>query len=115
MTTGEVLTSWGEDMFFMPHMITVDQGGNVWLTDVGLHQVFKYSAEGKLLLTLGKKLEPGTGSSFCKPTQVFLFHGRKLEQCLPDSLSQKCRPLSDQGLLLTFLSCIQTWGEISIC
>ena len=54
----------------MPHMITVDQQGHVWLTDVGLHQVFKYDASGKLLLTLGKKLEPGTGSSFCKPTQV---------------------------------------------
>ena len=56
----------------MPHMITLDQAGHIWLTDVGLHQVFKFDAQGKLLLTLGKRLEPGSGSGelFCKPTQV---------------------------------------------
>ena len=56
----------------MPHMITVDQAGHIWLTDVALHQVFKYDSQGKLLLTLGKRLEPGSGSGemLCKPTQV---------------------------------------------
>ena len=67
---GEVLASWGSDFFYMPHMVTIDRWGHVWLTDVGLHQVFKFDATGKLLLTLGTKLEPGTGSSFCKPTHV---------------------------------------------
>lgn len=72
LCAGEVLASWGEELFFMPHMITVDQMGHIWLTDVGLHQVFKYDARGKLLLTLGKRLEPGsgTGNLFCKPTQA---------------------------------------------
>jgi streptogramin lyase len=46
-------------MFVFPHGITVDRGGNVWVTD-GLgqdgkgHQVFKFNSDGKLLLTLGK-------------------------------------------------------------
>ena len=54
----------------MPHMVTVDQWGFVWLTDVGLHQVFKFDPAGQLLLTLGQRLQPGSGASFCKPTQV---------------------------------------------
>ena len=27
----------------MPHMITVDGPGNVWIIDCGLHQVLKYA------------------------------------------------------------------------
>ena len=34
---------WGENMFWMPHGLTVDQYDNIWVTDVGLHQVFKVS------------------------------------------------------------------------
>ena len=71
----------------MPHMISVDQAGHIWLTDVGLHQVFKYDAQGKLLLTLGKRLEPGSGSGgmFCKPTQV-----SQQKQCLYSNCNALC-------------------------
>jgi len=65
-----VLSSWGEGLFRMPHMVTVDRWGAVWVTDVGLHQALKFDAHGRLLMTLGKRLESGTGDSFCKPTQV---------------------------------------------
>ena len=47
----------------MPHMITVDAGNNVWVTDVALHQVFKFAAyggDGKPVLILGTRFEPGT-------------------------------------------------------
>jgi len=50
--------------------------GNVWVTD-GLgrngkgHQVFKFSPEGKLLLTLGKAGQPGSGpDEFNAPSAV---------------------------------------------
>ena len=33
-------------MFFLPHMITVDAQNNVWVTDVALHQVFKFAPYG---------------------------------------------------------------------
>lgn len=39
--SGKLLHSWGKDMFYMPHDITVDMRGNFWVTDVALHQVFK--------------------------------------------------------------------------
>lgn len=40
-TTGEVISSWGKDMFYMPHGITIDHHSNTWITDVAMHQVFK--------------------------------------------------------------------------
>lgn len=52
--TGELLSSFGAGHFQIPHGLTIDAQDNLWVTDVGLHQVFKYSKDGKLLLSLGK-------------------------------------------------------------
>lgn len=69
--TGALLASWGEKMFIMPHGLTVDQRDNVWVTDVGLHQIMKFSHEGKLLLTIGERGVAGSDSShFNRPTDV---------------------------------------------
>jgi peptidylamidoglycolate lyase len=69
--TGQILNSWGAEHFIMPHGLTVDQNNNIWVTDVGLHQVFKFSHEGKLLMTLGQAKIPGTDSAhFNLPTDV---------------------------------------------
>jgi peptidylamidoglycolate lyase len=69
--TGELITEWGEGMFVMPHGLTVDSADNVWLTDVGRHQVFKFSHDGELLLELGEHRIPGTDSGhFNLPTDV---------------------------------------------
>ena len=68
---GSILKSWGENVFIMPHGLAVDQQNNVWITDVALHQVFKFSHEGKLLLTLGEASVPGNDSlHFNRPTDV---------------------------------------------
>lgn len=69
--SGKVLRSWGTGLFYMPHMITVDFDGNLWIVDVGLHQAIKFSPEGKQLLALGTRLTPGNNdTTLCKPTQV---------------------------------------------
>lgn len=69
--TGEVLNSWGADLFIMPHGLETDQENNIWVTDVALHQVFKFSADGKLLLSLGEAKVPGNDSShFNLPTDI---------------------------------------------
>lgn len=69
--TGKLLASWGENRFIMPHGLTIDSGGNVWLTDVGLHQVFQCTPEGKVLLTLGDASVPGADARhFNLPTDV---------------------------------------------
>ena len=69
--TGKILNSWGGNMFIMPHGLTVDKDNNVWVTDVGLHQVFKFSHEGKLLMKLGEAKIPGNDSlHFNRPTDI---------------------------------------------
>merc|ERR1711934_346973 len=60
----------GKDIFYMPHGLDIDGEGNIWVTDVGLHQVMKFSAGAtKPSLVLGEKFEPGSKpGQFCKPT-----------------------------------------------
>lgn len=58
-------------VFLLPHMISLDQEGNVWVTDTGRHQAFKFTQDGTLLLTVGVEGEPGGDHGhLCKPTQV---------------------------------------------
>ncbi|XP_050687178.1 peptidyl-alpha-hydroxyglycine alpha-amidating lyase 2-like isoform X4 [Eriocheir sinensis] len=70
--SGAVVRSWGAGHFLLPHGLTVDQRGNTWLTDVGLHQVFKFPPGGEEPeLILGEPRVPGSDNThFCKPTSV---------------------------------------------
>nr|CAD7459162.1 unnamed protein product [Timema tahoe] len=68
-TTGKVVYE-----FYLPHGLAVDPENNVWVTDVALHQVFKF-APGKgnhnPLLTLGESFVPSKDDHhFCKPTDI---------------------------------------------
>lgn len=64
---GRLIRQWGADLFVMPHSLTValDAAGetHLWLTDVGLHQVFKFDSAGHLLLTLGERGVAGADES----------------------------------------------------
>src|SRR5262249_3428670 len=40
--TGKLISSWGANTFLVPHGITIDAQNNVFLTDVGLQQIFKF-------------------------------------------------------------------------
>jgi DNA-binding beta-propeller fold protein YncE len=69
--TGKLLNSWGANHFVMPHGLNVDKDDNVWVTDVALHQVFKFTHDGQLLMTLGQSRQAGTDSThFNLPTDV---------------------------------------------
>jgi peptidylamidoglycolate lyase len=55
--TGELIKTFGEDKFIIPHGLSVDPQDNVWVTDVGSQQIHKLSHEdGAALLSIG---EPG--------------------------------------------------------
>ena len=41
--SGKPVSSFGKDLFLMPHGLTVDNEGNIYVTDVGLHQVMRVS------------------------------------------------------------------------
>jgi sugar lactone lactonase YvrE len=94
--SGTLVKSFGAGLMIFPHGIHVDRDGNIWVTDgqdnsprrargappdaplppapatkIG-HQVFKFSPEGKLLMTLGTKggaREPGY---FYQPNDVLV-------------------------------------------
>lgn len=71
--TGAVAYEWGKNLFYMPHGLTIDHSGNVWVTDVGLHQVMKFNKNNRTspALVLGTAFQPGNSQTkFCKPTAV---------------------------------------------
>jgi sugar lactone lactonase YvrE len=64
-TSRKLVKSFGKGMFLQPHGLHVDPDGNIWVTDSGPFyeagktegkgfQVFKFTPDGKLLMTLGK-------------------------------------------------------------
>jgi sugar lactone lactonase YvrE len=97
--SGKLVRSFGQGLIASPHGIHIDRDGNIWVTDwqdnlprrargaaadsplppmpskvVG-HQVYKFSPDGKVLLTLGKAGgnrpgEPEDPSSFYQPNDV---------------------------------------------
>ena len=70
-STGKILASWGSNQFKKPHGLSVDQNDNIWLTDVTLQQIFKFSHDGQLLMTIGEKDVPGKDRKhFDQPTDV---------------------------------------------
>lgn len=80
--SGKFVRSFGAGMFVHPHGLYIDPKGNVWAID-GFggnvaktpqgHQVFKFSPEGKLLLTLGTAGVKGNGpNTFNTPSDVIV-------------------------------------------
>src|SRR5579872_4815957 len=76
--SGKLLESFGEGLFVFPHGIFVDRSGNIWITDAQGkdgkgQQVFKFSPQGKVLLTLGKAGVAGDGEdTFNQPSDVLV-------------------------------------------
>ena len=79
---GRLLKSFGAGMIAWPHGMYVDRAGNVWVTDatgignipegVG-HVIYKFSPEGGLLMTLGRKGVAGDGPDvFNQPSDVLV-------------------------------------------
>jgi sugar lactone lactonase YvrE len=74
--SGKLLRSFGKEMFVQPHGMTIASDGNIWVTDAQGkdgkgHQIFKFSPDGKVLMTLGKAGVAGEGPDvFNGPTDV---------------------------------------------
>ncbi|GFN80589.1 peptidyl-glycine alpha-amidating monooxygenase [Plakobranchus ocellatus] len=67
-----LISTFGNNFFNMPHGLKVDSNDNLWVTDVGRHQVFRFPKNSTTPdLVLGEKFVPGSDSAhFCKPTDV---------------------------------------------
>jgi sugar lactone lactonase YvrE len=90
--SGKLVKAFGARMFISPHGIDVDHEGNVWVTDCACtggrprsdttappptgppkgHQVFKFSPDGKLLMTLGKAGGGREPEHFWQPNDVLV-------------------------------------------
>ena len=83
--SGRVTRTLGAGMFVRPHGIHVDRENNIWVTDGDGpdgkdarrngkgHQVFKFSPDGKVVMTLGKAGVAGAGpDTFNMPSAVFV-------------------------------------------
>ncbi len=76
--SGKLVTHFGAGMFVFPHGLHVDPDGNVWVTDNFAkdgkgQQVFKFSPDGRILMTLGQAGVAGTGTNqFNAPSAVLV-------------------------------------------
>ena len=84
-SAGTLVKSFGAGMLLSPHGIFVDHEGNVWVTDCACtgttqqrqtpgkgHQVYKFSPDGTLLLTLGKAGGAREPDYFYQPNDVLV-------------------------------------------
>jgi len=74
-TEGKPVKTWGEDksLFNQAHSVQFGPDGMLWTTDPNDHVVHKFSPDGKLLMTLGKKGVPGDDTArdaFNRPNSV---------------------------------------------
>jgi DNA-binding beta-propeller fold protein YncE len=76
---GTLIKRWGEGRFIMPHGLSIDPEGKVWITDAGLEQVFRFSPDGTEELVLGEAGVSGQDAThFGRPADVAFLDGRVL-------------------------------------
>lgn len=119
---GNLVTSFGARMFISPHGIDVDHEGNVWVTDCACtgprvapdpasprgHQVFKFSPNGELLMTLGTA-GGSKASYFFQPNDVLVAPDGSIfvadGHSSADTANARIFKFSKDGKLLT------SWGS----
>src|SRR5262245_40058802 len=71
---GKFAKAFGDDGLFQnAHSVTIDSQGFLWVTDANAHLVQKFSPDGRLLMTLGKKGVAGDNAArdlFNQPNHV---------------------------------------------
>ncbi|MDE0393770.1 MAG: peptidyl-alpha-hydroxyglycine alpha-amidating lyase family protein [Gammaproteobacteria bacterium] len=129
--TGAVLANFGGGLMVVPHGIHADEEGNVWVTDFAGnqegtkgHQVFKFSPDGELLLTLGTAGQPGSGpNQLNQPNDVivapdgsiFVSDGHNGQGMTSNEAMQLGRDAGQTGRVLKYAAdgtFIMEWGQI---
>ena len=121
--TGKLMTSFGAGMFAFPHGLHVDRDGNVWVTDgqrskdgTKGHQASKFSAEGKLLMTLGKAGVAGSGpDTFNEPNDVITAANGDIFVSDGHAGQNPNPPPNTSGRIVKFTKdgkFVKTWGRL---
>lgn len=104
---GKLLAKWGAGQFIMPHGISIDPKGKVWITDVAREQVFRFSPEGTLELTLGEKgVRAQDAGHFGRPADVAFLGDRVL--VADGYVNTRVAEFSPEG------SFIKEWGDFDV-
>jgi sugar lactone lactonase YvrE len=101
---GKMLRSWGVGAYVFPHGFHVDAQGSVWVSDSQRRdgkgfQVFKYDAQGKLLMTIGNLHEP-TDVVTTPSGEIFITEGHAV-----GGPTNRVSKWSKDGTL------VKTWGK----
>lgn len=97
--TGKLLRSWGSNLFILPHHISVDAAGNVWVVDGALKSVFKFDGNGVKLLEI-----KGADVGFQMPSDVAFFKDGSF-LVADGSITKRALRFDAEGTLLG------EWGE----
>jgi sugar lactone lactonase YvrE len=122
-STGKLLTSFGGGQIIFPHGLHVDRDGNVWVTDgqgnkegTKGHQVFKFSPQGKVLLTLGKAGVAGSGpDTFNEPCDVITAPNGDIFVSDGHSGQNENAPPTTNGRIVKFTKegkFVKEWGKL---
>ena len=130
--SGKLVKSFGEGLLLSPHGIAVDADGNVWVTDCACtgtgrargaaaapadsqgpprgHQIYKFSPDGALLMTLGRAGGGRDTAFFWQPNDVLVAPNGDLfvaegHSSQPGSVARVLK-LDRTGKLL------KTWGQL---
>lgn len=70
-SSGEFVKAWGNTTVGSAHHLKIDRDGNVWVADIGLHVIRKFSPDGVVLQTIGTPGVAGADETHLnKPTDM---------------------------------------------
>ena len=105
---GRLLRTWGVGTFPEAHGLRIDREDNVWITERQLHQVMKFSPDGRLLLEIGQKGVAGDNTSTDKlngPSDLVFAPNGEFFVSDGESTNARVVKYSKAGQFLTF------WGS----
>jgi DNA-binding beta-propeller fold protein YncE len=101
---GKYERAWGQGLFKVPHGLRADRQGHIWTTDNGNHVVREFTADGKLLATIGEVDVAGAGPAhFHSPDDIVI--SSKGDLFVADSGNGRIVHLSRDGKF------IAEWGR----
>lgn len=104
---GTLIRRWGEGRFIMPHGLSIDPAGKVWITDVAREQVFRFSAQGEEELVLGEQgITRQDARHFGRPADIAFLGNRVL--VADGYVNTRIAEFDQQGRSL------RDWGEFRI-
>lgn len=104
---GMLLAKWGAGLFIMPHGLSIDAAGKVWITDVAHEQVFRFSQDGQQELVIGERgVTAQDASHFGRPADVAFLGDRVL--VADGYVNTRVAEFTPEGKF------IRDWGEFAV-